>query len=250
MPPQKHVLGPTHAGMLQEEVVFDQSAASMWLSAWSDERLGDASVMSPSPDQPQLYELRRKEAHTIVGEAMRCARDTVDSENLPYDPGWFQQASTPASGSALPVVLCSMDCVADCIDNDTDFGQLHLKKKKAKAGKAADDKAEAPTASKVTKTGNAQGSVRALATHVDPAAPATPAPATLGKEQPRYANTSPLQETPLRKLNEGSSTWLEEAVSDRIEKAMSASKEAPGGIEQSFELFGASYPPQFARITV
>eukprot|EP00418_Pyrodinium_bahamense_P041987 CAMPEP_0179201048 /NCGR_PEP_ID=MMETSP0796-20121207/100058_1 /TAXON_ID=73915 /ORGANISM="Pyrodinium bahamense, Strain pbaha01" /LENGTH=666 /DNA_ID=CAMNT_0020905605 /DNA_START=66 /DNA_END=2066 /DNA_ORIENTATION=+ len=123
IPPRVAVFGPKDTGVLAEEVVFNQTSAPLWLSAWSEENLGEAPDVGARNPGPQLYELRRQEAHAIVGHAIRGACDTVEQSSLAFEAEWFASAASRAPArSPSPTSLCSMDCVAECLENEIVFG--------------------------------------------------------------------------------------------------------------------------------
>merc|ERR1740129_981388 len=92
IPPRVAVCGPKETGVLAEEVVFKPSSAPLWLSAWGEESLGETPDVAARDSVPRLYELRRPEAHAIVGDAIRGARDTVDERDMPFEAEWFASA--------------------------------------------------------------------------------------------------------------------------------------------------------------
>lgn len=121
IPPRGSVCGPKDKGVLAEEVVFKPDSAPLWLSAWSDEYLqATPTVAASAPEQPLVYELRRPEAHTLVGDAVRGARALspgreIEHEEKAHTAPWFASAIR----RGLPrAPLCSFDCVAECITND------------------------------------------------------------------------------------------------------------------------------------
>lgn len=129
IPSRVAVCGPKETGVLAEEVIFNQSSAPLWLSAWSEESFGATPDIAARSPAPRLYELRRPEAHAIVGHAIRGARDTIEQSSLPFEAEWFKSAasggprrSSASARSLSPSALCSMDCVAECLEHELVFG--------------------------------------------------------------------------------------------------------------------------------
>jgi len=119
IPPRAAVFGPRETGVLAEEVIFKPGSAPLWLSAWGDESLAGSAEVAAHHDLPKLYELRRPEAHAIVGHAIRGACDTVDQSVVAYEAEWFAQVAREGpQRSTSPSALCSIDCVAECLENE------------------------------------------------------------------------------------------------------------------------------------
>lgn len=121
IPPQKPVVGPQDNVWLAEEVVFKTSAAPLWMNSVSLDVDGES--------QSALYELRRQEAHKLVGSAVRGARHHVspgsnplEARKLAGDGAVFSASSTSwpvrAADQAIPVPICATSCATDCIDDD------------------------------------------------------------------------------------------------------------------------------------
>lgn len=136
IPPKVAVCGPKETGVLAEEVIFKQSAAPLWLAAWGEESLGETPDVAAHSPVKRLYELRRPEAHAIVGSAIRGARDTVQPSAVPFEAEWFQSAASRGPRRSVSPSLCTMDCVAECLDDELVFGPdkpPHKAGQKAKA---------------------------------------------------------------------------------------------------------------------
>jgi hypothetical protein len=127
IPSRKAVCGPMDTALLAEEVIFKTSAAPLWLSSWGDERLSEKpEVAAQSGRMPHVYELRRPEAHAIVGDAVRGARRCVQ-EMPPFEADFAASSSgsrrarrLARSPSPFSQALCTLDCVADCVDADVE----------------------------------------------------------------------------------------------------------------------------------
>jgi len=117
IPPRVAVCGPKDSGVLAEEVVFMQNAAPIWLSAWGDEHVGHLPEVGAHDPIPRLYELRRPEAHAIVGHAIRNVRDKLDETEMPFEAEWFASAGSQTARRG-PAVLCSADCVTECLESE------------------------------------------------------------------------------------------------------------------------------------
>jgi len=119
------------------------------LSAWGDESLAGSAEVAAHHDLPKLYELRRPEAHAIVGHAIRGACDTVDQNMVSYEAEWFAQVTREGpKRNTLPSALCSMDCVAECLENEIVLTH------------------DRPTGKKPAGRGRGGGSVRAVGSRV------------------------------------------------------------------------------------
>lgn len=128
IPPRVAVCGPRDKGVLAEEVVFKPGSAPLWISAWGDESISEApEVAASSGAVRRVYELRRPEAHAIVGHAIRGARALSPDCELPVDnfeADWFTSTGSRAPRRMPRVSLCSLDCVAECVDNDVVVDRL------------------------------------------------------------------------------------------------------------------------------
>mmetsp|Transcript_91526 Transcript_91526/g.259154 ORF Transcript_91526/g.259154 Transcript_91526/m.259154 type:complete len:551 (+) Transcript_91526:59-1711(+) len=124
IPPRVAVCRPNDTGLLADEVVFS-NAAPLWLSAWNDERFGAAPDVAAASGVPRVYELRRPEATLLVGHAMRGARNYVSKEGAEQTDDevweaeeWFPSTASRRKRMSSPGYLCSLDCVAECIENE------------------------------------------------------------------------------------------------------------------------------------
>eukprot|EP00405_Crypthecodinium_cohnii_P058497 CAMPEP_0206612164 /NCGR_PEP_ID=MMETSP0325_2-20121206/55792_1 /ASSEMBLY_ACC=CAM_ASM_000347 /TAXON_ID=2866 /ORGANISM="Crypthecodinium cohnii, Strain Seligo" /LENGTH=804 /DNA_ID=CAMNT_0054131735 /DNA_START=199 /DNA_END=2611 /DNA_ORIENTATION=+ len=150
IPPRVAVFGPRDQGVLADEVTFNPGAAPLFISAWSNENVSSNNPevgATNSRSLRRVYELRRPEAHAIVGRAIRGARalspdlnwdDDDDDESRAGGGGshshsqsgdvvgwqgqWYRTGSS--SGSRSHPALCSLDCVAECVDHDLVVEQL------------------------------------------------------------------------------------------------------------------------------
>lgn len=115
IPPRVAVCGPKETGVLAEEVVFQRSSAPLWLSARAEEGA------APEAPGPRLYELRRQEAHALVGQAVRGARERSPPQ-LEAERSQSAASRSPRR-SPSPAALCSMDCVAECLEDELVVGR-------------------------------------------------------------------------------------------------------------------------------
>uniref|UniRef100_A0A7S4QAT5 PDZ domain-containing protein n=1 Tax=Alexandrium monilatum TaxID=311494 RepID=A0A7S4QAT5_9DINO len=122
IPPRVAVCGPRENGVLAEEVVFKQSQAPLWLSAWSEEGFGESQDVAARSPGPRLYELRRPEAHVLVGHAIKGARDAARQRSPPVATEWLDtMVRRDLQRSPSPTALCSMDCVGECLESEIAF---------------------------------------------------------------------------------------------------------------------------------
>uniref|UniRef100_A0A7S1WCA5 PDZ domain-containing protein n=1 Tax=Alexandrium catenella TaxID=2925 RepID=A0A7S1WCA5_ALECA len=167
IPSRVAVCGPRESGLLAEEVVFNQGSAPLWLSAWGEEGLGEAPDVAAKSAVPRLYELRRPEAHAMVGKI----RGAVEQPPPHFEAEWFQGVSSQSPRRALsPTTLCSIDCVAECLDNELVFGPDQVGRKAS--GQRPDRGA--------LQTSRSRGQPGAQSPRA-----AKPSPAGAGREEPK-----------------------------------------------------------------